>query len=147
MLSKQAIQTGMIVFVLTVCIQEQAKRSNWLLRNKISYSKASSDWSQRTANSRSRKQGDLHNWSYARMRINAIDFKLPKKVTRVCVFFLVILIDSCVSFAKYVEFNHTHKEKVFHGKVWHIISRSGTEISVPAVPTQKTRKRPSLWSS
>ena len=71
------------------------------------------------------------------MRFTATDFKLPKRVTRVCVFFLVILIDSCVSFAKYVKLNHTHKEKDFHGKAWHIVSRSGTEISVPAVPTEK----------
>ena len=71
------------------------------------------------------------------MRINAIDFKLPRRITRVCGFSFPILIDSCVNFAKYVELNHTHKEKVFRGKVWHTISRSGTEISVPAVPTQK----------
>ena len=69
------------------------------------------------------------------MRINAID--LPRRITRVCGFSLPILIDSCVNFAKYVELNHTHKEKVFHGKAWHIVSRSGIEISVPAVPTQK----------
>ena len=62
---------------------------------------------------------------------------MPRRCTRVFVFSVFILIVSCVNFAKYVELNHTHKEKDFHGKVWHIISRSGTEISVPGVPTQK----------
>ena len=43
MLSKQAIKTGRLVFLLTVFIQEQVKRStdgwNYSLKNKISYSK------------------------------------------------------------------------------------------------------------
>jgi len=41
------------------------------------------------------------------------------------------------NFAKYAELNHTHKEKVFMEKAWYIVSRSGIEISVPAVPTQE----------
>jgi len=43
MLFEQDIQTGMMVFVLTVFIQEQEKRSadgwSYSLKNKISYSK------------------------------------------------------------------------------------------------------------
>jgi len=78
-----------------------------------------------------------HTLGWGSTRLNAIDFKLPRRATRVCVFSLFILIDSCVNFAKYVESNHTHQEKVFHGKAWHIVSRSGTEISAPAVPTQE----------
>ena len=68
---------------------------------------------------------------------STIDSKLPGGATRVYVFSSFIRIGSCVNFAKYVELNHTHKEKVFHGKAWHIVSRSGIEISVPTVPTQK----------
>ena len=60
-----------------------------------------------------------------------------EEVTRVFVFSLFILIDSCVNFAKWIDLNHTHKEKVILEKAWNIISRSGTEINILAVPTQK----------
>ena len=50
---------------------------------------------------------------------------------------LLILIDSCANFAKWIDLNHTHKEKVVFEKAWNIVSTSGTEINVLAVPTQK----------
>ena len=40
-------------------------------------------------------------------------------------------------YAKYANMNHLHKEKILMEKAWYIVSWSGTEISVPAVPTQE----------
>ena len=61
---------------------------------------------------------------------------MPRRCTRAFVFSLFFLIDSCVNFAKWIDSNHTYKEK-FLEKAWNIISRSGTEINVRAVPSQK----------
>ena len=67
-----------------------------------------------------------------------IDFKLPNCATRVFVFIVFIFIDSCVNFAKEERLkSHTLIEKVFLEIAWNIVSRSGTEINVLTVPTQK----------
>ena len=56
------------------------------------------------------------------------------EVTQETLLFSYIFIGSCVhNFAKYANLNHLHKEKVFHGKAWYIVSWSGTEISVQVV--------------
>ena len=52
-------------------------------------------------------------------------------------FSVFILIDSCVDFAKWIDSNHTHKEKVFLEKACYIVSKSETEINVLVVPAQK----------
>jgi len=147
MLSKQARQTGMIVFMLTVCIQEQAKRSDWWVMAHIEDQDQLLYWRSRSTALRhqvidlkeqlNQDQDTKVIWRLQKQEWGSTYDWLPWGATRVCVFFLFIFIDSCVNFAKYVELNHTHKEKVFYGKAWHIVSRSGIEISVPAAPTQK----------
>jgi len=57
--------------------------------------------------------------------------------TRVCVILLFLYRTLYTISAKYANINHLHKEKVFMEKAWYIVSRSGTEISVLAVPTQE----------
>ena len=119
MLFKQDIQTGMLVFLLIVSIQEQVKRSadgwSYLLKNKISYSKHQvsdlKEQDQELNVSRPR-------WSEV-CRIKDEDQCMTiclEENTRVCVILLYFL-GSCVyNFAKYAELNHTHKEKVFKEK-------------------------------
>ena len=60
------------------------------------------------------------------------------EVTQETLLFIYIYIGSCVhNFAKYANMNHLHKEKIFMEKAGYIVSWSGTEISVSAVPTQE----------
>jgi len=157
--------------VLTVCIQEQVKKSDqdtdcwwhllktkiscskassdwyqrtisdtdcwWhLLKTKISYSKTSSDWSQRTISD----QGTKVIWriTQARMLINVRLISSCLEGVQESLYFFVYSYRFLCQFCRgCVEVNNTHKEKVFLEKVWNIISRSGTEINVLAVPTQK----------
>jgi len=139
MLSKQAIQTGIIVFVLTVCIQEQVKRSDWLLMALIEDQDQLLQGIKKLMSKNSWTKIKAPRWSEDCRNKDADQRTTDclKEPQESAYFSLFILIDSCVRFAKSVELNHIHKEKVFHGKAWHIVSRSGTEISVPAVPTQK----------
>ena len=138
MLSEQAIQTGRLVFWLTVSIQEQVKRSadgwSYLLRNKISYSKHQvSDIKEQDHELKIKAP----RWSED-CRIKDEDQRMTiclEENTRIYVILSYSYRILCTSFAKYAELNHTHKEKVFMEKAWYIVSGSGTEISVLAVPT------------
>ena len=97
---------------------------------------ASSEWSQRT---RSRTQGQGIK-VICRLMIKDEDQRETicfEENTRVCVFILYSYRILCTIFAKCVKLNQTHKEKVFMEKAWYMISRSGTEISIPAVPIQE----------
>ena len=55
---------------------------------------------------------------------------VQESVYFLCLFFL----DSCINFAKWIDLNHTHKEKVFLEKAWNVIPRLETEINGLAVP-------------
>ena len=101
MLSKQDIQTGMIVFVLTVSIQEQVKRSadgsSYLLKNKISYYKHQvSDLKEQDQELKI----NASRWSED-CRIKDEDQRETaclEEITRVSVFIFVFFIGPCVQF-------------------------------------------------
>ena len=83
---KQALQSGMTVFMLTVCMQEQVVTSDqgtdyWRSRSTAPRLQVVDLKEQLTQDQEPR-------WSeeQARMLINAIDFTLPRRCTRVCIF-------------------------------------------------------------
>uniref|UniRef100_A0A7C9CWZ0 Uncharacterized protein n=1 Tax=Opuntia streptacantha TaxID=393608 RepID=A0A7C9CWZ0_OPUST len=119
MLFEQDIQTSVLVFVLTVFIQEQVRRSvdGWSgsVTTKISDSKQQAiDLKEQ----RSRTQDQCK--VICRLMSKEEDQReivCLKEITRVCVFYFVLFRTLCTISAKYVNLNHLHKETVFHGKV------------------------------
>jgi len=100
MLFKQDIQTGMLVFLLTVSIQEQVKRSvdgwSYFIEEQDQLLQASSEWSQRTR-SRTQDQGIK---VICRLMIKDEDQRETfclEEITRVCIFYFVF-IGPCVQF-------------------------------------------------
>ena len=139
MLSKQAIQIGLIVFCAD-CLHLRTGEEIRLMVDGTYWRSRSTAPRHQVIDLTEQLNQDQDTkviWRLQKQEWGSTYDWLPRGATRVCVFFLFIFIDSCVNFAKYVELNHTHKEKIFHGKAWYIVSRSRIEISVPAAPTQK----------
>jgi len=131
MLFKQDIQTGMIVFVLvfvlTVSIQEQVKRSadgwSYLLKNKIAIywrtrsATPSIKWvisKNKIKNSTCQDQGDMK-FAESRMRINVWLFALKRTRESAYIFFY-LFIGSCVQFCQVCRIKSHPQRKGFSWK-------------------------------
>jgi len=145
MMPKQAPQTGMTVRCLDwlfACKNRLRNQTKTLIADAIYWRSRSTAPRHQVINLKEQSTQDQEpRWSeeWARLMINVwliSRSKLPRRCTRVCVFSLYTLIDSCVDFAKWIDLNHTHKEKVF-GNSLDIVSRSGSEINGLAAPTWK----------